>query len=84
MWEQAGGWFVAEISVHNSALLQPDDGGTEPYALVNYVQAPCSLGAFLRRMLTRPSFHTYVRRLLSENGMVSFPLLARRATSALR
>lgn len=77
-WEQAGAWFVAKMGVDNSTLLQPeDDADDDPYPLVNYVQAPCEPGAFLRRQLTRPSFHTYVRRLLRENGMVSFPLLTR-------
>ncbi len=80
-WEQAGAWFVAKMGVDNSTLLQPDDDADDAdddsYPLVNYVQAPCGPGAFLRRQLTRPSFHTHVRRLLREYGMVSFPLLAR-------
>lgn len=77
-WERAGAWFVAKMGVDNSTLLQPENGSDDPYPLVNYVQAPCEPGAFLRRQLTRPSFHTHVRRLLRENGMVSYPLLARR------
>lgn len=79
VWELAGGWFVREMGVDNSTLLQPDPEVTQeaPYPLVNYVQTPCGPGGFLRRMLTRPSFHTYVRRQLREHDMEGYPLLAR-------
>lgn len=77
-WERAAAWFVHEMDVDNTRLLQPDPEVAQaaPYPLVNYVQAPCGPAAFLRRQLTRPSFHTYVRRLLHEHQMTSLPLLA--------
>jgi hypothetical protein len=63
--------------VDNSTLLQPTGEG--PYALVNYVRLPHGTTRFLLAQLSRPSFHTYVRRRLRDHGMVALPVLCKPA-----
>jgi hypothetical protein len=76
-WEELAGWYTAKAGVDNSTLLQPTSEG--PYALVNYVRLPHGATRFLLAQLCRPSFHTYVRRTLRDNGMVALPVLCRPA-----
>jgi hypothetical protein len=61
--------------VDNSTLLQPTSEG--PYALVNYVRLPHGATRFLLTQLCRPSFHTYVRRRLRDDGMVALTILCK-------
>jgi hypothetical protein len=77
VWEELAGWYTAKVGVDNSTLLQPT--GEEPYALVNYVRLPHGATRFLLAQLSRPSFHTYVRRTLRDNGMVALPILCKPA-----
>jgi hypothetical protein len=77
VWEELAGWYTAKAGVDNSTLLQPTSEG--PYALVNYVRLPHGATRFLLAQLCRPSFHTYVRRTLRDNGMVALPVLCRPA-----
>lgn len=72
-WERVAAWYLSEMGNDNALMLRPD--GDAPYALVNHAQAPGAAIPFLMRQLARPSFHTHVRRLPRENGMVSLPLL---------
>lgn len=74
-WEDLTGWYTAKTGVDNSTLLQPT--GDAPYAFVNYVRLPHGAPRFMLDQLTRPSFHSYVRRILKDNGMAAFPLLCR-------
>jgi hypothetical protein len=77
VWEELAGWYTAKAGVDNSTLLQPT--GESPYALVNYVRLPHGATRFLLAQLSRPSFHTYVRRRLRDHGMVALPVLCRPA-----
>jgi hypothetical protein len=77
VWEELAGWYTAKVGVDNSTLLQPT--GEAPYALVNYVRLPLGPTRFLFAQLSRPSFHTDVRRRLRDNGMVALPILCKPA-----
>jgi hypothetical protein len=77
VWEELAGWYTAKVGVDNSTLLQPTSEA--PYALVNYVRLPHGATRFLLAQLCRPSFHTYVRRRLRDNGMVALPILCKPA-----
>lgn len=76
-WESLAAWYTAKTGVDNSTLLQPTTEA--PYAFVNYARLPHSGARFLLAQMVRPSFHTYVRRLLDKNGMVALPLLCKPA-----
>jgi hypothetical protein len=76
-WEDLAGWYTAKTGVDNSTLLQPT--GASPYAFINYVRLPGSGAHFLLDQISRPSFHSYVRRTLDNNGMTALPLLCRPA-----
>lgn len=76
-WEGLTGWYTAKTGVDNSTLLRPT--GRAPYAFVNYVRLPHGAVSFMLSQFGRPSFHTYVRRVLRENGMVALPLLCKPA-----
>ncbi|GAA1530485.1 hypothetical protein [Brevibacterium picturae] len=76
-FDQVAGWFPDKLGVDNTTLLQPVEQTTSPYAFVNYVRVPGSARGFLLTMLTRPSFHTHVRRTLRTYGMTALPLLAK-------
>jgi hypothetical protein len=75
-WESLAGWYTAKTGVDNSTLLEPS-GGAGPYAFVNYVRLPHGAARFMLAQLARPSFRTYVRRILKTNGMVALPLLCK-------
>jgi hypothetical protein len=77
VWEELAGWYTAKVGVDNSTLLQPTSQA--PYALVNYVRLPHGATRFLLAQVSRPSFHTYVRRRLRDNGMVALPVLCKPA-----
>jgi hypothetical protein len=77
VWEELAGWYTAKVGVDNSTLLQPTSDG--PYAFVNYVRLPHGATRFLLAQLSRPSFHTYVRRRLRDHGMVALPVLCKPA-----
>jgi hypothetical protein len=77
VWEELAGWYTAKTGVDNSTLLEPT--GQAPYAFVNYVRLPHGAARFLLAQVSRPSFHTYVRRRLRDNGMIALPVLCRPA-----
>jgi hypothetical protein len=77
VWEELAGWYTAKTGVDNSTLLQPTSEA--PYAFVNHVRLPHGATRFLLAQLGRPSFHTYVRRRLRDNGMVALPILCKPA-----
>lgn len=76
-FDQVAGWFPDKLGVDNATLLQPVDQAASPYVFVNYVRVPHGARQFLLAMLTRPSFHTHVRRILREREMTALPLLAK-------
>lgn len=76
-FDQVAGWFPDKLGVDNTTLLQPVDQTASPYVFVNYVRVPHGARGFLLAMLTRPSFHTHVRRSLRKNDMAALPLLAK-------
>ncbi len=76
-FERVAGWFPDKLGVDNATLLQPDDREADPYVFVNYVRVPSGPRRFLLGMLIRPSFHTYVRRVLRAHHMQALPLLAK-------
>jgi hypothetical protein len=75
VWEKLAGWYTAKVGVDNSTLLQRTGEG--PYPVVNYVRLPHGATRFLLAQLSRPSFHTFVRRTLRDNGMVALPVLCK-------
>ena len=77
VWEELAGWYTAKAGVDNSTLLQPTSEA--PYALVNYVRLPHGATRFLLAQLSRPSFHTFVRRRLRDHGMFALPVLCKPA-----
>jgi hypothetical protein len=77
VWEELAGWYTAKTGVDNSTLLEPT--GQAPYAFVNYVRLPHGAARFLLAQFRRPSFSTYVRRTLRDNGMAALPVLCRPA-----
>lgn len=74
-WKELAGWFLAKTGVDNSTPLQPL--GEAPFAFVNYARLPGRAASFLLGQLTRPSFHSFVRKRLKANGMVALPVLYR-------
>ena len=72
VWESFTGWYTAKIGVDNSTLLQPI--GEAPYAFINYVRLPRGPIRFMLDQVVRPSFYSFVRSNLSENGMGALPL----------
>jgi hypothetical protein len=77
-WREISAWFAAKLQVDNSTLLYPEDGA--PYVLVNYVRLPSAVVPFLLGQLLRPSFHRFVRSLLTRHGLTSLPLFVRPVT----
>lgn len=75
-FDQVAGWFPDKLGVDSTTLLQPVDQAASPYVFVNYVRVPHGARGFLLAMLTRPSFHTHVRRSLRSHDMTALPLLA--------
>lgn len=78
-FDQVAGWFPDKLGVDNTTLLQPVEQTASPYVFVNYVRVPHGARGFLLAMLTRPSFHTHVRRTLRKHDMTALPLLAKPA-----
>ncbi len=76
-WEELAGWYIAKTGADNSTLLQPSSEA--PYAFINYVRLPHSAARFMLTQLSKPSFYTYVRRTLRNNGMIALPLLCKPA-----
>lgn len=76
-WEDLAGWYTVKMGTDNATLLQPTSAA--PYAFINYVRLPHGAARFMLAQLSKPSFHTYVRRTLRDNGMVALPLLCKPA-----
>lgn len=76
-FDQVAGWFPDKLDVDNTTLLQPLRETPSPYVFVNYVRVPHGARGFLLAMLTRPSFHTHVRRTLRKHNMTALPLLVK-------
>ncbi|MQA27074.1 MAG: hypothetical protein GEU94_16785 [Micromonosporaceae bacterium] len=80
-WESLTGWYLAKTGVDNSTLLRPDDSA--PYAVINYVRLPDNPPRFLLNQLLRPSFITFVRATLRENGMAALPVFFKPISEAV-
>jgi hypothetical protein len=74
-WRTISAWFVAKTGIDNSTLLQTEDSA--PFLLVNYARLPTGVVGFLLNQLLRPSFHRYVRGILTGNHLTSLPLFVR-------
>jgi hypothetical protein len=71
-WRGLTGWYTVKTGVDNSTLLVPDSPA--PFAVVNYVRLPRGAVGSMLDQLRRPSFHTFVRRRLSEHGLRAMPV----------
>lgn len=76
-FDRVAGWFPEKLGVDNTTVLQPVDAASSAYVFVNYVRVPGGARRFLLAMLTRPSFHSRVRRTLRSYDMTALPLLAK-------
>jgi hypothetical protein len=74
--EDVGGWYIHKTGVTDSALLQPT-GGAGPYAFVSHIHLPCGPIRFLLRMISRPSFWTFVTRRLKAGGIGIGPVICK-------
>jgi hypothetical protein len=77
VWEYTAGWFQAKTALPNSALMQPVDGETVGYGLINHASWP-TLRAFLPSLIFRPTFRSFVLANFKANGVAAQPIIYRR------
>ncbi|MGH2395367.1 MAG: hypothetical protein ACRDGH_18085 [Candidatus Limnocylindria bacterium] len=77
LWDHLTGWFMTEIGIDNSTVLQPTD--RSQYAFVNHARWDYGVPRLWLRMFTKPSFWSFVQKNMNENRTGSMPTLCRLA-----
>lgn len=77
VWEYTAGWFQEKTALPNSALMQPVDGETGDYGLINHASWP-TLRTFLPSLIFRPTFRSFVLANFKANGVAAQPIIYRR------
>ncbi|MFD1936584.1 hypothetical protein ACFSKW_34440 [Nonomuraea mangrovi] len=77
VWEYTAGWFQAKTALPNSALMQPLEGESCDYGLVNHASWP-GWRTFLPSLMFRPTFRSFVLANFKANGVAAQPIIYRR------
>lgn len=77
VWEYLAGWYVTEMGLDNSCLLEPQH--SSKYVFVNYARWDMNLPAFALRQASRKTFRRFVGGNMAANGMTASPILYRKA-----
>ena len=77
-WQYTAGWFRDQTGLDNSTVLLPDASSEPSYKLVNHARWD-RLWNVLPALIFKRSFHTYVLRHFSANGVAAMPVLYRLA-----
>ncbi|WP_206061894.1 hypothetical protein [Nonomuraea basaltis] len=77
VFDYTAGWFQAKTALPNSALMQPLEGESADYGLINHASWP-TLRAFLPSLIFRPTFRTFVLANFKANGVAAQPIIYRR------
>ncbi|MFI6452541.1 hypothetical protein ACIBF6_13375 [Streptosporangium amethystogenes] len=77
VWEYTAGWFQAKTALPNSTLVQPLEGESADYGIINHASWP-NLRTFLPSLIFRPSFRTFVLANFKANGIAAQPIIYRR------
>ncbi|TDE30105.1 hypothetical protein E1295_41345 [Nonomuraea mesophila] len=77
IWEYTAGWFQAKTALPNSTLLQPLDGESTDYGIINHASWP-ALPTFLPSLILRPTFRSFVLANFQANGIAAQPIIYRR------
>ncbi|MDP4509234.1 hypothetical protein [Nonomuraea turcica] len=77
VWEYTAGWFQAKTALPNSALMQPLEGESADYGLVNHASWP-NWRTFLPSLILRPTFRSFVLANFKANGVAAQPIIDRR------
>lgn len=77
VWEYTAGWFQAKTALPNSTLVQPLEGESADYGIINHASWP-NLRTFLPSLIFRPGFRTFVLANFKANGIAAQPIIYRR------
>jgi hypothetical protein len=77
-WQYTAGWFRDQTGLDNSTVLLPDSSSEPSYRLVNHARWN-RLRDVMPALIFKRSFHTYVLRHFSANGVAAMPVLYRLA-----
>jgi hypothetical protein len=77
-WQYTAGWFRDQTGLDNSTVLLPDASSEPSYKLINHARWD-RLWNVLPALIFKRSFHTYVLRHFSANGVAAMPVLYRLA-----
>jgi hypothetical protein len=77
-WQYTAGWFRDQTGLDNSTVLLPDASSEPSYKLVNHARWD-RLRDVMPALVFKRSFHTYVLRHFSANGVAAMPVLYRLA-----
>ena len=77
-WQYTAGWFRDQTGLDNSTVLLPDASSEPSYKLVNHARWDRLLDV-MPSLIFKRSFHTYVLRHFSANGVAAMPVLYRLA-----
>jgi hypothetical protein len=77
-WQYTAGWFRDQTGLDNSTVLLPDASSEPSYKLINHARWNRLLDV-MPSLIFKRSFHTYVLRHFSANGVAAMPVLYRLA-----
>ena len=75
-WQYTAGWFQDETGLDNSTVIEPVEGASSPYTLINH----CRWDHYrdvLPSLIFKRSFHTFVLRVFGDHGVAPRPILYR-------
>jgi hypothetical protein len=79
VWYYSAGWFQTRTELHNSILLEPDEGQKSQYGIINHCRWD-HWHDVLPDLRFRPTFRSYVLANFDANGVVPMPILYRLAS----
>jgi hypothetical protein len=77
VWEHTAHWFVDNTRLPDSVVLEPIEGESDEYGIINHASWP-HYRTFLPHFILRPSFRRFVLATFAANGIAAQPILYRR------
>ena len=77
VWEHTARWFVDNTRLPDSVVLEPIEGESGEYGIINHASWP-HYWTFLPHFILRPSFRRFVLATFAANGVAAQPILYRR------
>lgn len=74
VWYHSAGWFQTKTALHNSILLEPEEGQRSQYGIINHCRWD-HWHDVLPDLRFRPTFRSYVLANFDANGIVPMPIL---------